>query len=169
MGAGKTCVGAHVASSLGWRFVDFDDVIEAEAGMGVARLFEAHGEEAFRALEARVGERLLGQERVVLAAGGGWAAVDGRLAELPAGTATFWLKVSARTALERVATQSGKRPLLRGPDASVRAADLLAERLAHYGQARWAVDTEGSTVEDVSAWIAAILAAQYPEQAPNER
>ena len=32
MGSGKTTVGPLVAASLGWRFLDVDDVIEAEAG-----------------------------------------------------------------------------------------------------------------------------------------
>ena len=32
MGSGKTTVGPLVAARLGWRFIDVDDVIEAEAG-----------------------------------------------------------------------------------------------------------------------------------------
>ena len=44
MGSGKTTVGPLVAARLGWRFVDVDDVIEAEAGATIAELFTRHGE-----------------------------------------------------------------------------------------------------------------------------
>ena len=44
MGAGKTSVGKAVARGLGWRFIDFDDAVEVDAGMSVSELFEAHGE-----------------------------------------------------------------------------------------------------------------------------
>ncbi len=48
MGSGKTTVGPLVATQLGWRFIDVDDVIEAEAGMTIAEIFARHGEAAFR-------------------------------------------------------------------------------------------------------------------------
>ena len=33
MGSGKTTVGPLLAARLGWKFIDADDVIEAEAGI----------------------------------------------------------------------------------------------------------------------------------------
>ena len=162
MGAGKTSVGRVVADALGWRFVDFDEVIEAEAGVDVAEIFRRWGEPHFRALEERVGHRLLQQDEVVLGTGGGWAAREGRLTDLPPGTASFWLRVSATTAVERATGQPGRRPLIAGEDPIGRAARLLSERADAYGRARWAVDTEGSTVDDVSARILEILASEYP-------
>ena len=51
MGSGKTTVGPLVAAKLGWRFVDVDDVIEAEAGATIAEIFARHGEAAFRERE----------------------------------------------------------------------------------------------------------------------
>jgi dephospho-CoA kinase len=41
MGSGKTTVGPLVARRLGWKFVDVDDAIEAEAGVTIAELFSA--------------------------------------------------------------------------------------------------------------------------------
>jgi len=160
MGAGKTSVGRAVANGLGWRFIDFDDVVEVDAGMSVAELFEAHGEAHFRELEHRAARRLVLEDRVVLGSGGGWAAVPGWVAELPEETATFWLQVSAETALERVAEQRGRRPLLDGADPLERAANLLIERSSSYREARWTVDTERSTVEDVSTQILHLLAEE---------
>ena len=82
---------------------------------------------------------------------------------MPAGTATFWLKVSAETAVERANMGGVRRPLLEGPDPVATAAELLEGRTPFYGRARWTVDTEHSTVEDVSARILGILGREFPE------
>lgn len=163
MGSGKTSVGRAVAGRLGWRFVDFDDEIVEEAGASVAEIFERDGEPRFRELEARVADRLLRERRVVLGSGGGWGAAPGRLDSVPPGTATFWLQVSAPTAVERAAGEPGTRPLLAGGDALEEASRLLADRTEEYARAGWAVDTEDSTVEDVASRILEILRREYPE------
>src|ERR1700692_4447599 len=48
MGSGKSTVGPLVAAQLGWRFIDIDNVIEAEAGSAIAELFARNGEQALR-------------------------------------------------------------------------------------------------------------------------
>ena len=163
MGSGKTSVGQRVAERLGWRFRDFDQVIEADTGLSVADIFRQRGEAAFRALEEQVARRLLAERNVVLASGGGWAAAPRRLAEVPPATATFWLQVSAPEAIRRAGVATGTRPLLARPDAREEAARLIAQRAPYYKDAMWAVDTERSTVEDVSARVLGILAEAYPE------
>jgi shikimate kinase len=169
MGAGKSSVGAAVARRLGWRFVDVDDVVEREAGAAVAEIFALHGEERFRRLEEETTRRILLEDRVVVGTGGGWAAVSGRLDALDEGTATFWLQVTPETAVARAEREPGRRPLLAGADALERATELLAARVDFYGRARWAVDTERSTVEDVSARILHILVEEYPSLRLHER
>jgi len=71
MGSGKTTVGPLVAARLGWRFVDVDDVIEAEAGTTIAEIFARHGEAAFREREHATIARLASGDALVLALGGG--------------------------------------------------------------------------------------------------
>jgi len=157
MGSGKTSVGHAVADRLGWRFIDFDDEIVAEAGASIPEIFAHHGEPHFREVEARVARRLLREKSVVLGSGGGWGAVRGRLLEVPEGTVSFWLKVSPEKAVERTAGEPGARPLLAGPDPLEKATRLLAEREPSYGEAQWTVDTEHSAVEDVASRILEIL------------
>ena len=164
MGSGKTSVGKRLAGRLGWRFIDFDDEVEAEAGAEIAEIFARHGEAWFRKLEAEVAGRLLRERKVVLGSGGGWAAAGpDRLSGVPAGTATFWLKVSPGEAVRRAQRRPGTRPLLDRPDPLAAAERLLGERAPRYGEARWVVDTEGSSVEDVTAGILEILAREYPQ------
>jgi shikimate kinase len=163
MGSGKTSAGRLVADRLGWRFVDFDDEIVKEAGASIPEIFRNEGEAAFRAREAGVAQRLLTEKGVVLASGGGWGAVPGRLTGLPRGTESFWLKVTAPTVIARAAGEPGSRPLLDRGDALEEASRLLAERDPVYRQARWMVDTEHSAVEDVAARILEILVREHPE------
>jgi shikimate kinase len=163
MGSGKTSVGRQVADALGWRFIDFDDAIEAEEGASIAQIFAKVGEPAFRAMEERVARRLLDGRRVVLASGGGWAAAPGRVRSVPAGTASFWLRVSPEEAVRRVGATAGTRPLLAKADPLAEARRLVEWRTPFYMEAGWTVDTEGSAVEDVTARILGILAREYPE------
>jgi shikimate kinase len=71
MGSGKSTVGPLVAHRLGWRFIDVDDVIEAEAGIKIAQLFSRDGEAAFRDREHATIARLTAEDRLVMALGGG--------------------------------------------------------------------------------------------------
>src|SRR5215472_270232 len=71
MGSGKSTVGPLLAGCLGWRFVDADDVIEAEAGMPITEFFTLRGETAFRESEHATIARLAGENSLVLALGGG--------------------------------------------------------------------------------------------------
>ena len=58
MGSDKTTVGPLVANQLGWRFVDVDDVIEAEVGVKITEIFARQGEEVFREREHETIARL---------------------------------------------------------------------------------------------------------------
>src|SRR5215472_16058077 len=71
MGSGKSTVGPLLAAQLGWRFVDADDVIEAEAGMPITEFFARQGETAFRERERATIARLADEDALVLALGGG--------------------------------------------------------------------------------------------------
>ena len=113
MGSGKTTVGPLVASHLGWRFVDADDVIEAEAGCTIAEIFSRHGEAAFRDLEHATIARLIGSDDLVLALGGG-AIERTETRELllnSTGTLLVHLEVLLATTLARCSGTEQTRPV----------------------------------------------------------
>ena len=157
MGAGKSSVGPPLAQALGWRFVDVDDRIEEMEDATVAEIFQRRGEKYFRAVESAVVSEILGKDRVVIATGGGWAAQRGRLAALPSGTVSIWLQVSAAEAIDRVKGQPGRRPLLDTEDPLDEARKLLAVRSMEYAEADAEVDTDGRTLDDVTARVLEIL------------
>jgi len=103
MGSGKSTVGPLLAERLGWTFVDADDVIAAEAGRAIPEIFAREGEAAFRDRERATIARLVGEDALVLALGGG-AIEDATTRELLVSspeTLLVHLEVELTTTLER--------------------------------------------------------------------
>ena len=71
MGAGKSTVGRRLAKQVERQFIDSDEEIEQAAACSISDIFAIHGEEIFRDLEQRVIFRLLDQNDLILATGGG--------------------------------------------------------------------------------------------------
>ncbi len=114
MGSGKSTVGPLVAQRLGWRFLDADDVFEAEAGMTIAEFFARHGEPAFRDREHATIARLATADALVLALGGGAIERDATrdlLLNSP-GTLLVHLEVTLATTLTRCRGTEHTRPIL---------------------------------------------------------
>lgn len=158
MGAGKSTVGRRVAERLGWHFVDVDLEVEARAERTIAQIFESEGEDAFRRLERSVAHDVLTDSRVVVATGGGWAARPEWPESLPDGTLSIWLAVGVDEARRRAAAQPGVRPLMGGAASPDGVVELHERRLPYYALADVRVDTEGSTVEDVTARVLEVIA-----------
>ncbi len=153
MGSGKTLVGQALARRLGWAFRDFDQEIRFRVGLPIPEIFRQHGEAHFRDMEREVGAGLLGETHVVLASGGGWPADVGRMDDLPQGTFSVWLKVTAEEAVRRVREEGPTRPLLAVPDPLARARSLLAEREPYYRKASWALDSQAGDPEELARTI----------------
>jgi shikimate kinase len=171
MAAGKSAVAEILARRLGWRVRDVDRILEEEEGHAVRDLFASRGEAWFRDREATVTARLLQEHRIVLAPGGGWAAVPGRLDDLPDHVLSVWLRVGVDTALRRAAEAPGSRPLLAAAgeaDGPARAAveALLRQREPRYRRAAVHLDTDGATPLEVADSIVNHLARR---QAPDGR
>lgn len=113
MGSGKSTVGPLLAARLGWRFIDVDDLIEAEAGYTIAEIFRRDGEPAFRELEHATVVRLAAEDALVLALGGGAIeSADTRQLLLNSpGTLLVHLEVRLETTLARCSGSEATRPV----------------------------------------------------------
>ena len=140
MGAGKTTVGARIASALGRRFVDSDSEIEAAAKMSVPEIFEHYGETEFRALERRVVARLLSEAPAVIATGGGAFIDPDTRALMKEQAITVWLKADLDVLMRRVGRRGG-RPLLEVEDPRAVMERLMAERYPVYAEADITVES----------------------------
>lgn len=134
MGAGKTSIGRQVAQALGLPFVDSDHEIESVSRLPIPELFERYGEPEFRALEARVIERLIGEGPCIVSTGGG-AFIQPQVRELLAKQAiTVWLQADLDVLMERVSKKQN-RPLLRTANPRATMAKLMEERYPIYALA----------------------------------
>ncbi len=149
MGSGKSTVGPLLAERLGWRFVDVDDVIEAEAGTKIADLFAQHGEAAFREREHDVITRLAQDEKLVLALGGGAIETEATRALLLGGKRTLLvhLEVELETTLKRCAGTELTRPVLAD---RANLAARYAKRLPLYRKAHVSIKVDGLTPEEAA-------------------
>lgn len=149
MGSGKSTVGHLVARRLDWKFVDVDDVIEAEAGITIADLFVQHGEAAFRDREHSTITRLLSQDSLVLALGGGAierAATRDLLLNAP-GTLLVHLDVQLSTTLKRCQGTERVRPVLAD---QANLAGRFERRLPLYRAAHVSIAVDDLTPEQVA-------------------
>ncbi len=70
-GCGKSTLGKSLAKKLNYTFIDMDEYIERKACMFIDEIFEAYGEDYFRALEQNVLKEFLVKDNVIIATGGG--------------------------------------------------------------------------------------------------
>lgn len=157
MGAGKSTVGALLASRLGVTLRDTDEDIAAAAGKSVQDIFVDEGEAHFREVEASAVAAALAEHEGVVSLGGGAVLADQTRILLKEHTVVY-LRVGVADAVKRVGLGSG-RPMLLG-NVRGRIKTLLEERAPIYESvATLVVDTDGRAADDVAAELATALTA----------
>jgi shikimate kinase/3-dehydroquinate synthase len=118
MGAGKSTLAGRLAKRRGRAPIDADTLLAERFGHSVAREFELHGEQAFRAAEEEVVCGLLegAEARDVIALGGG-SVLSSRVRAALKGHTTALIEVAPEVAWERVHRDGAERPLARERDA----------------------------------------------------
>jgi shikimate kinase len=143
MGAGKTSIGRRLAERFALAFVDADREIEAQAGASIATIFECEGEPGFRARERTALARLLADEALVIATGGGAVLDPVNRALLRTRGFVVHLQVSVDGQLQRL-SRDRVRPLLQQGDRTQILQDLALARAPLYADvADLVFDTEG--------------------------
>jgi shikimate kinase len=158
-GSGKSTVGAMLAERLRRTFLDFDVEIERREGASVASIFAERGEGAFRALELKLTEELRDIGNMVVAPGGGWVANPGAMALVRPPARLIYLRVRPETALKRLGSAAGGRPLLNRPDAAAEMQRLFEERRALYQAADFEVGAELVAPQQATDEIVRLISA----------
>ncbi len=156
MGAGKTTVGRRLAARLGRRFLDSDEEIEKAAQMTIPEIFAQRGEPEFRAGEMRVISRLLKENDLVLATGGGAFVNPETRALVKSGAVSVWLKADLDVLFERVSRRSN-RPLLKTADPRGTLEKLIEDRYPIYAEADITVTSRDVPQDSVAADVISAL------------
>ena len=159
-GTGKSAVGREVARSLGWRFVETDEEVVAQAGKSIADIFAQEGEPRFRELERQAVRVACQGERVVVSTGGG-ALIDAENRELMlnSGGVVVCLEARLQTIYQRLTgdgddgSDATVRPLLAGPEPLERIRSLKEQRQSTYALAHWTVHTDDLTLDQVATEV----------------
>lgn len=69
--SGKSTLGRQIAKSLGYEFIDLDIRIEIAEGKKIAEIFSLNGEEYFRKIENQQLKKIIKDNKMVVATGGG--------------------------------------------------------------------------------------------------
>lgn len=149
MAAGKSTVARALASRLGWRAEDIDELIEARERRPIAEIFQKQGEPYFRSVEREILRLLLPMRHVVVATGGGTFMDPENRAAINMDGASVWLDVPLEELIARL-PQDGRRPLAADRAALER---LYAARAAGYASARVHVNASGARPEEIAERI----------------
>ncbi len=166
-GTGKSSVGERVALALGWKLVDMDSALEAQAGKSVPRIFAEDGEATFRQMEKDLLKDICQENGQVISTGGG-VVVDAGNRDLVLDRGfVVCLEATPETICRRLSEEGSsgtERPLLSGPDPLERVRILKVERQGFYSIAHHIVDTEGLTLDEA----ASAVVGRYRELAASD-
>lgn len=152
MGAGKTTVGALLATRVGLPFIDTDAEIEKQEGRTIDAIFESDGEGYFRGLEAEIIRRLERGPRAVVATGGGVFLSAALRRLLHRRGTTVWLDLPLAEARNRLAVDD-TRPLWL-PDNLLEFRAFFEKRRGVYALASHRLDAGRWTAMELAAKIA---------------
>lgn len=128
MGSGKTVVGKELAKIMGCKFVDTDELIEAEQGVAIKAIFATHGEDYFRDLEFEMCKKVAGMKNCVVSTGGGALTFERNVEAIKKGGKVVFLDASFPIICDRIG-ESTTRPLFQDKE---KAEALYNERKDKY-------------------------------------
>lgn len=163
MGSGKSHIGKLLGEALDLPFVDSDTEIERQAGLPIAKIFSRDGEPAFRKMERKIVQDLLGNGLQVIATGGGAVMNPETAQAIWEGGLSVWIHADPVILAERAGNPQD-RPLLACGNPVEILETLLKERNPVYEKADITVCSDELSVADtVGAVIEALYSHLYKE------
>ncbi len=145
-GTGKSTIGKLLSRSLNLSFIDLDRVIETNAGVSIPQIMEQQGETSFRDMETAALKALAVEKESIVALGGGALLRDGNRVFAESNGKVLLLMAELSTLLERLQSESGRRPLLTG-GLKPKLTSLLEKRKEHYHSFPLMIHVDGKSAE----------------------
>jgi shikimate kinase len=170
-GTGKSSVAPLLARLLGFAAIDADVELERRAGRTIREVFEAEGEQGFRARERELLAELLGRDRLVIAAGGGAVLDPETRNRMRTAGPVVWLRATVETIERQIAADPATRD--RRPDLTMQGGrheieSVLAIREPLYREtAKFTVDVDNRTVDEIVADVLSTISAALGSSGPS--
>ncbi len=152
MGSGKSLTGPFLAKLINYSFVDQDTLIEEVAKKSVADIFHQEGEEEFRNIETKVLKEIGKRHSLVVATGGGVVMRPENWGVLHQGI-VIWINPTRQCLVERLESDSNKRPLLRKNNFLSTIESLMKERKPFYSESDLEILVDQETPEQVAKGV----------------
>ena len=155
MGCGKTTVGKQLAEHTKYTFTDTDEMIVAQQGRSISDIFEKDGENAFRAMETALLEKMIadGNDTLVISTGGGMPIREENRRLLSRLGTVIYMRVKPETVYERIKGDT-TRPLLQCENPLERIREMIKSRgTAYEAVADFIIDVDNLTQREVAEEI----------------
>lgn len=155
MGCGKTTVGKSVAKLAKYTFADTDEMIVTQQGRSISEIFAKDGEDAFRAMETALLEKMIADksDRFVISTGGGMPVREENRALLKTLGTVVYMRVMPDTVYERIKGDT-TRPLLQCDNPMERIKEMITVRTPAYeAAAEFVIDADNLTQQEIAEEI----------------
>jgi shikimate kinase len=164
MGVGKSTLGAKLANSLGYYFIDSDQEIEDHEQKTINKIFAQNGEKYFREVEKTLVEEIVFRdENIVLSLGGGSFINDELRKIIKEKSVVIWINAPINTILHRIGNKTN-RPLLNQFDKRKTLEELAKKRYPIYAECDLKFDTSEENHEMIIKKIIKYLKSQQHEK-----
>lgn len=169
-GSGKSTIGPRLAEAMALPFIDLDErVLNCFEEQSVSEIWAVHGESAWRNAEIDILDSVLGDDRQVIALGGGVPMIEVArhridVARREGEAVVVYLRCDSDELRERLSQQPGDRPSLTGDDPLEEIKAVLSRREPVYqGLTDRVIETADQTIEEVLQQLSSWLSDRSPE------
>jgi len=127
MGVGKSTIGRKLASHLGFKFVDTDEMFEEKYKLSIESFFSKYNEKLFREFENKILESTFALNNTIIATGGGTPCYLNAMDEINKNGISVYLEMPVDAIVTRLENTIKPRPLVK--DKSHEALTLEVERM----------------------------------------
>lgn len=131
-GSGKTTIGKLIAEKLKWKFIDLDEEIEKSEKTKIKDIVENKGWEYFRDLEKKVTKKISGNNKLVIATGGGTIIDPENEKHLKKNSKLVYLYVKPEICAQRILNDPNRPPLTNKQTITEEIKELYKQRHKRY-------------------------------------